>query len=88
MIMETREIKKSALWYASYSDDQGKALIKCMLRKIIQQDHVIQTISAELELCDDPKEERPEVILESIKSLIAVNDLHVSVKEGWFEWTA
>jgi len=86
--MEVKEVKKSASWYASYIDDQGSALIECMLKKIAQQEHVIQSISGELELCDDPKEERPEVIIESIKSLIAVDDIHISVKKGYFEWTA
>ena len=86
--MESREVKTHAGWYASYTGDQGSALIDCMLKKIAQQEHVIQTISAEIELCDDPKEERPEVILESIRSLIAVDDLHVSAQKGYFEWTA
>ena len=86
--MESREVKKYAGWYASHCDHQGSALIECMIKKIAQQEHVIQTISAELELTDEPKEERPEVIIESIKSLIAVDDIHISVKKGWFEWTA
>jgi len=86
--MEAKEVKKYASWYASYADDQGSALIECMLKKIEQQEHVIQSISQEIDLYDDPREERPEVIIESIKSLMAVDDLHVSVKKGWFEWTA
>ena len=86
--MESRGVQKHASWYASYADDQGYALIECMIKKIAHQAHVIQSISQELELCDDPREERPEVIIESIKSLIAVDDLLITVRKGWFEWTA
>jgi len=86
--MDSRKVQEHAGWLASYSEDQTKALIECMTLKIEQQSHVIQSISRELELCDEPKEERPEVIIESIRSMIAVDDLEVSSKCGWFEWTA
>jgi len=42
---------------------------------------------AEIEVCDNPKEESPIVILNSIKDMIK-QDMKVSVNRGYFGWVA
>jgi len=86
--MDIRRAKEFAGWYASYmDDDQGKSLVECLFQKMTQQEDLINRINGEIELCDNPKEESPIVILNSIKDMIK-QDMKVSVNRGYFGWVA
>lgn len=84
--MEIKSINKYSGWYASYmSDLQGRCLVEAMTKKIEHQELLINRIIGEIELCDDPREESPETIINSIKELIGnVELIHHSV--GYFTW--
>lgn len=85
--MESRNARKHAKWYASYmSDDQGVALINCMLSKIESLENLLDLISGEIELSESPPEENQEVVLNSIKCMIK-QKVEVSEKVGFYEWT-
>jgi len=90
--MEIKNIHQHAGWFASYmnapdggSDAQGQALVECQIKKIKQLTELVETISGEIELFDEPKEYSAETILESIRSLIEqVKEVeHVS---GYYKW--
>jgi hypothetical protein len=85
---ETREVRKHAGWYKSYMpDNQGKALIECMEQRISADDNLFASIIGEIELCEEPTEQPPELIIQSIKAMIATRR-HITVKRGYFEWIA
>ena len=85
--MEIKNIHEYAGWYASYMNDapQGKALIKCQAKKIKQLTELIEKISGEIELTEQPKEYDERIVLDSIKSLIEQVD-EVEHKEAFFKW--
>ena len=79
-------IHKYAGWYASYMEDnQGRALIECQSKKIKQLTKLIETISGEIELSEQPKEYDEKMILNSIKALIE-QPRHVEHSIGYFRW--
>lgn len=86
--METRNIHKDASWYASYDNsEQGRALIECQSRKIQQLTDIINRIGGEIELTEDPIEQKPERVLQSIKALISnIPEIQYVEPNGWFRW--
>ncbi len=83
---ETKNIHTDAGWYTSYEDSQqGKALIICQQKKILQLQSIIDNINAETELADEPKDYDAEMVLQSIKQLSS-NIPIVSHTEGYFKW--
>lgn len=84
--MEVKNIHKHAGWYASYmTDDQGKALILCQQKKIEQLTKLIETISGEIELAEQPKDYDAETVLQSIKALIS-QPQEAQHTDGYFKW--
>lgn len=83
---DKRDVDEYASWYTSYMDnEQGKALVKCLHKEILRQRRLLEDILGEIELCDEPREEHPETVLESIRSRILQPD-GSSHKEGYYEW--
>lgn len=84
--MEIKNIHKDASWYASYENSQqGKSLILCQKLKIYQLQTIIDIISGEIELAEDPKEYSADQVLQSIKALIEQIP-EISHTEGFFKW--
>lgn len=90
--MEVKNIHEYAGWFASYmnaldggNDAQGEALVECQMKKIKQLTELVETIKAEIELAEDPKEYSPEAILGSIKGLIGEIG-EVEHTSGNFKW--
>ena len=84
--METRNAKEYASWYASYmDDDQGKSLIECLSLKVKQQEDLINRLSGEIELSENPKEETAETIINSLKGIIEQKE-EIKVTRGYFSW--
>ncbi len=80
--MEIRNIKYAG-WYASYmQDDQGKALIGFLVKRVEDLEKVIENIAGETELGEYPKE----MLLNSIKHLCG-NVPHTEYSQGYFKWT-
>lgn len=80
---EVRNIKHAG-WYASWmNDDQGKCLIRFLVKRVEQLENVLETIGGECELLD---EYQPEMIFESIKTLTKQVP-HTEHIEGYFKWT-
>lgn len=92
--MDIKNIHEHAGWFASYmtgsdrcDDAQGQALVRCQAKKIEQLTNLVEIIKNELELCEDPKEESAELILQSIKSLIEQEQEQVvEDASGYFKW--
>jgi len=90
--MEIKNIHQHAEWFASYmnapdggSDAQGEALVKCQIKKIQQFNQLLETILGEIELSENPKEYSPEMILESIKTLIE-DRKEIEYTSGSYKW--
>lgn len=83
--MEIKNIHKHAGWYASYSEDQGKALILCQQSKIKQLQDILNKISIDLELRDNPRADSDSNILNSIEHLVS-NIKTISHTENFFKW--
>ena len=90
--MNVKNIHEHAGWYASYmnapdggNDAQGQALVRCQAKKIKQLAKLVEAIRNELELCEEPKEESEEFVLQSIKALIE-QDKEVEDTSGSFKW--
>lgn len=84
--MEIKNIHKHAGWYASYEkSEQGKALIECQAKKINQLTELLEKISGDIELTEQPVECDAQTILDSIKKLIdQTGEIEYSV--GFFKW--
>jgi hypothetical protein len=90
--MEVKNIHEHAGWFASYmnapdggSDQMGEALVECQIKKIKQLTQLIETIKGEIELAQDPKEQDPSLVLESINTLIKQTG-EVEHTSGYFKW--
>lgn len=85
--MEIKNIHEHAGWYASYmhGQEQGEALIRCQAKKIKKLTELIEKISGEIELTEQPKEYNERIVLDSIKALIDQNK-EVEFTKGYFKW--
>lgn len=83
---EIRKVRESATWYSSYMDDeQGRSLVSCMYKKIKQFDELIETVLAEIELAEEPKEVSEDVLIQSIKQMLQGIPT-ISEKDGYYVW--
>ena len=89
---DIKSIHKHAGWFASYmyavdggNDEQGQALVKCQQKKIEQLEKLISNIKGEIELAENPKEEDPNKILQSIKDMID-NLEPCEYVSGYYKW--
>ena len=85
--MEIKSVREFAGWYASFENNQGKALINCMAERIQTDDQLFANILAECELNEEPKECSSEVIVKSIVEMIKHRKA-VQSQIGFFRWTA
>lgn len=84
--IESRDAMKFAAWYVSYmEDDQGKALIYCLINKIKQQYDLIDRIKGESELTMEPVELHASTVVSSINSMID-HQPNVKYRSGHYEW--
>jgi len=82
---DIKNINEHAGWYASYSGDQGAALILAQQLKIKQLTELIDKIKMDLELTDEPRVESDELVLSSIKKLVE-NIPEIEYTKGYFKW--
>ena len=61
--MEVRSTRQYAGWYGSYLEDQGRCLVNALKERQIQLEELLESILAEIELTDDPRECSPETAL-------------------------
>ena len=80
---EERSIHKWAGWYASYTNDQGAALIYCQMDKIKQLQDLLELILGEVDLAN--KEHDPMTVLSSIEELIRQLPT-VEHTKGYYKW--
>lgn len=85
--MEIKNIHKHAAWYSSYMNgqEQGQALIECQAKKIKQLTELVEKISGEIELAEQPKEHEEIFVLDSIRALIEQAG-EIEHTKGHFKW--
>jgi len=85
--MEIKNIHEHASWYASYmhGEDQGRTLIECQSKKIKQLTELIEKISGEIELTEQPQIYDERIVLDSIKAMIEQIG-EVEHSRGVFKW--
>lgn len=68
-----------------YGENQGRALIECQSKKIKQLTELIEKISGEIELTEQPQIYDERIVLDSIKAMIEQIG-EVEHSRGFFKW--